>query len=1631
MHNGGRSQAENPNPYVVLGVAETASARDITIAYRKLARQCHPDKHPDQPEKAELFKNISAAYEILVDEEKRAEFDNIQDDDIFDVQDYSSSGDSSALVTTTSLSFKATLELADLSDNELVKLAVSDVSVARFIFNDKKIFARLSKTSFTYYLHIQPIIDAHEEIALLASEDPISRYPELTGLNVLNLGKAFPSACAKLLSQPAILALMNIRKINELRSYYADNAPLLALIDEAEYIKDQLLQFADLLPYLSNQEVPLLAGEDIKPGVLTLLAKTGLSNSDYLEILRRQPALKLAQEKNGVRVERDDYKEELKAAKQDEEKALHLVRNAKHWGRLTSMSLWTNSNDACKLALSFSSVCRELLSHHELVVRMPGKCWFALQEKYASHSAIISAMNDDPEVTKRIAAFKALQPFMPPFESLPSENLEPNFTASEFAQYVQLAGLKWTDTKKMAVKSSAIAKMLLETSALNSSYLHGLVIDEVVPRHEQLAISYCEPTSSEYGLRRLGVSLFNCFEKIMASKEMSAVLRGEDLYAAVEKFKSPALTLIVNDSDALSKYHAYSRIKQASQRSGGVSLEKKAVKKRSKDEECDLLFQMANDALKNNNDESKAQAEILLVRAAKLKHEQALTLLLTLIKDAAPKKKLEVAVICYELGQMELASNLTSEIENTISTEELHEMIAGIEQAINDMSQNEDPDLEVIGNFYFEVVSTLADSDKFADKRERGELFRLLANMFLGDIELPEIALRYLQKIPTDEQTVADLYNLADLTMSFLVAKQLTAKAAELPEEQRAHVRSKGSAKVLKQPKLIAERISKTLPYRLKAADMDETYRSQATSMQDQAIQLHLEPAEKGEMLRHVALAYIAISANWQEERVLPLLKHASRLGDAVADFCIEHLASFNQPYFKMSMLAINNFSGHSDDLLALLTAVEGLPANYQAARKQLQSFLEGNIDQELYELRQARIANLHSLEVEIAQRSGYLKAIFEKIADMAEGNYNAGFLAKFKLLLQLGKVELKKYLNQDFSAADVDADKSALSNILLKVAKRHTKEMDMVVKAKRDCAKEHYDICRELAAEFAPHFPAVAHHYLLQLPNAIQTLDDVLLIADSAFELDENKAERYKLAMPYCFKAADMKRKLTPQMDAKRAKLLAFTMPPEEKANLLMQISWDYIDKNKRWQKSRVLPLWEEAARCGNPIGKFCFENAFKFEASPFYFAGVRELIKSHESHLEKVAPLLLRADALPSHYQAIRAQLLACFSSDYPLSSLHNASAHLQALEELVRRHHSLTSESEKLIAKFQALHLALEEKARQHNLAGQLTLKQEFTERAKVIQQICATFALQLQVQGYYAKDFSQADVLSDENNFANKLVSLVSDDLNRLININKKQAKWCKRTLYVFSTECQVLFPDSQICKTLPVKFNAFKSDLKSLGAKDPIVSFFTKHRSAIIILSLGLLGFGLTAATGGLAAGWLAALPWIVKTAVYLSTLTSVTLTAAALTNTLVASASLVSFAFFSSLSYGIKTLALRFQKKEVQTIDLSEKPAAPKKTSAKLLVELSNGEQVSAKHVEQVRTRLSNANFTQAELKDLYEAANAPGGKTNTAFNPAWFKSFGVFSGNAEKVGSLRQTKQIIRTMLATDGSNFTLVSRT
>src|ERR1700726_1346236 len=67
--------ADRPDYYKILGVGKNASDEEIKKAYRKLARQYHPDRNPGNKQAEERFKEISQAHDVLADADKRKAYD--------------------------------------------------------------------------------------------------------------------------------------------------------------------------------------------------------------------------------------------------------------------------------------------------------------------------------------------------------------------------------------------------------------------------------------------------------------------------------------------------------------------------------------------------------------------------------------------------------------------------------------------------------------------------------------------------------------------------------------------------------------------------------------------------------------------------------------------------------------------------------------------------------------------------------------------------------------------------------------------------------------------------------------------------------------------------------------------------------------------------------------------------------------------------------------------------------------------------------------------------------------------------------------------------------------------------------------------------------------------------------------------------------------------------------------------------------------------------------------------------------------------------------------------------------------------------------------------------------------------
>src|ERR1043165_9377812 len=70
--------AQTKDYYAVLGMPASATQEELKKQYRRLAAKHHPDKNPNDAKAAERFKEISEAYQVLGDAEKRAQYDQMR-----------------------------------------------------------------------------------------------------------------------------------------------------------------------------------------------------------------------------------------------------------------------------------------------------------------------------------------------------------------------------------------------------------------------------------------------------------------------------------------------------------------------------------------------------------------------------------------------------------------------------------------------------------------------------------------------------------------------------------------------------------------------------------------------------------------------------------------------------------------------------------------------------------------------------------------------------------------------------------------------------------------------------------------------------------------------------------------------------------------------------------------------------------------------------------------------------------------------------------------------------------------------------------------------------------------------------------------------------------------------------------------------------------------------------------------------------------------------------------------------------------------------------------------------------------------------------------------------------------------
>ena len=209
-------------------------------------------------------------------------------------------------------------------------MAMKDITIAHAILDDEDLFNNLMNVS------VLQIAVCHEDVALrvIGNEKPwVKEWP---ASYVFKLAKKFPSACEAILARPDLLRRMNIHQLVELRKHYSQDKKLSQLIKENDHIKQRMAQFATLLPFLPNTDVPPAPASDtLSPECSQLLLDANLKRKTLDKMSRQYPAIALLIEEDKNLPQPEDcfndfyYPPLLLDAEKDEQRALRLMRARK------------------------------------------------------------------------------------------------------------------------------------------------------------------------------------------------------------------------------------------------------------------------------------------------------------------------------------------------------------------------------------------------------------------------------------------------------------------------------------------------------------------------------------------------------------------------------------------------------------------------------------------------------------------------------------------------------------------------------------------------------------------------------------------------------------------------------------------------------------------------------------------------------------------------------------------------------------------------------------------------------------------------------------------------------------------------------------------------------------------------------------------------------------------------------------------------------------------------------------------------------------------------------------------------------------------------------------------------------
>lgn len=978
--------ATNRTHYDILGVAVDATTDQIKKAYRSLALKCHPDKFPN---KEEEFKKLGEAYRVLSDAQLREAYDeelkNIEED-IFEVMTESVQRDkrednNKSLVVSSSFNLQSIITDAGINEWDLTWDALKDVSLARSIFTNQALFQKISRYD------AQLLAERHEELALLVIAE--AGFLQTKFFNCYKLAKKFPAVRQRVLASEKKLTLIS-----------ADQEQKLLKLDEpsesAEQKTDTKVEsdFQSSQKTLAKVEASLTAVKQEVEALLETL-QPGLPKSDVAEKKATEDSLTVANKKIALL-------QSLKALPKEEvleqaKRSLEIARFVVDHRELLPPENYFRIPNIIMIASHHEEIAFRLFSeskYHSLLLR-----FWTVKEEYKEIAIHLTELlpaiktlllNSEPgtgafsvSLKLRCKAINALADGFSPIGKAQAHRLAcyrqllaGNFDELSNEAILQLimdAFLSDGELCKLIIKNKRLADIAYESDVLFDRIdRYGCSgWEDVAQENEDIALRLLREKKSsklESIVRYVSLHWLSVCQYVLREPTLALRLKGEHLDRLERKFGVVASRLI-NAAGLQGRLCAYALYEAAKKRPGGFNIQKKSTRYTKKQNQSEVMFQrglIIQEELRAKylpEEEKKRKTDSMIeyfYLAAKMGNESAIEALRAHATNIQSfelwLQTMEAACIA---GKTEIVAEMVEKTKRKISAETLARFLGMVQQRLA-LPENQDH-LATVGNLYFDIIHSLIDDERFSGNPAIFVACRCLANMFK---EEPGIALHFLMQVPENQRSKEDLINIADWTSADEYNKQLEESLSKGPE----------GANELKTPVNSARRLCVALPCYLRASAEDERTKAVVDRMAAELARLSLPSVQKGSMFLQVAWQTLTEEKKFIAQATLAWQK-ARELGDPIATYILDHAPEMQRDAFLLTAL---RFISQKNLLsaLALLDLVRALPAQYQAARRQLTDLLaEDDVTEEMITARRVRLERLVNLAREKQQERDALLA--------------------------------------------------------------------------------------------------------------------------------------------------------------------------------------------------------------------------------------------------------------------------------------------------------------------------------------------------------------------------------------------------------------------------------------------------------------------------------------------------------------------------------------------------------------------------------------------------------------------------------------------------------------------------------